>query len=167
MSRMSTGSALCRLPLFALPAVLALTLLLPAPIPAADTAAPAPDAAQAAESGPSSEERAAEAVLGEVQSALDSKDYKKAVTLLTPLTKNGNAEALYILGRLTQDGRGVKKSPQRAVTLFRQAADKGLANAQNALATALATGDGVRRNYGEAGRWFRKAAEPGPGHGPV
>ena len=34
MSRMSTGSALCRLPLFALPAVLALTLLLPAPIPA-------------------------------------------------------------------------------------------------------------------------------------
>lgn len=111
MSRMSTGSALCRLPLFALPAVLALTLLLPAPIPAADTAAPAPDAAQAAESGPSPEERAAEAVLGEVQSALDSKDYKKAVTLLTPLTKNGNAEALYILGRLTQDGRGVKKSP--------------------------------------------------------
>ena len=149
MSRMSTGSALCRLPLFALPAVLALTLLLPAPIPAADTAAPAPDAAQAAESGPSPEERAAEAVLGEVQSALDSKDYKKAVTLLTPLTKNGNAEALYILGRL------------RAVTLFRQAADKGLANAQNALATALATGDGVRRNYGEAGRWFRKAAEQG------
>ena len=111
MSRMSTGSALCRLPLFALTAVLALTLLLPAPIPAADTAAPAPDAAQAAESGPSPEERAAEAVLGEVQSALDSKDYKKAVTLLTPLTKNGNAEALYILGRLTQDGRGVKKSP--------------------------------------------------------
>ena len=140
MSRMSTGSALCRLPLFALPAVLALTLLLPAPIPAADTAAPAPDAAQAAESGPSPEERAAEAVLGEVQSALDSKDYKKAVTLLTPLTKNGNAEALYILGRLTQDGRGVKKSPPRAVTLFRQAADKGLANAQNALATALPTG---------------------------
>ena len=39
MSRMSTGSALCRLPLFALPAVLALTLLLPASIPAADTAA--------------------------------------------------------------------------------------------------------------------------------
>ena len=77
MSRMSTGSALCRLPLFALPAVLALTLLLPAPIPAADTAAPAPDAAQAAESGPSPEERSAEAVLGEVQSALDSKDYKK------------------------------------------------------------------------------------------
>ena len=29
MSRMSTGSALCRLPLFALPAVLALNLLLP------------------------------------------------------------------------------------------------------------------------------------------
>ena len=59
MSRMSTGSALCRLPLFALPAVLALTLLLPASIPAADTAAPAPDAAQAAESVPSPEERAA------------------------------------------------------------------------------------------------------------
>ena len=44
MSRMSTGSALCRLPLFALPAVLALTLLLPAPIPAADATAPAPEA---------------------------------------------------------------------------------------------------------------------------
>ena len=111
MSRISTGSALCRLPLSVLPAVLALCLLLPVPVPAADAAANAPAPAQAAESGPSPEERAADAVLGEVQSALDSKDYKKAVALLTPLTKSGNAEALYILGRLTQDGRGVKKSP--------------------------------------------------------
>ena len=99
--------------------------------------------------------------LREVQAAINAADYGKAVGLLKPLADAGNAEALYVLGRLTLDGKGVKKNEQRAALFFRQAAEKGDISAQNAWGTALASGQGVRRNYREAARWFRKAAEQG------
>lgn len=47
--------------------------------------------------------------LREVQAAINAADYGKAVGLLKPLADAGNAEALYVLGRLTLDGKGVKK----------------------------------------------------------
>lgn len=99
--------------------------------------------------------------LRNAQAAIEKADYGKAVALLKPLADKGNAEALYVLGRLTLDGKGVKKSEQRAAQLFRQAAEKGDISAQNAWGTAQASGQGVRRNYREAARWFRKAAEQG------
>ena len=63
--------------------------------------------------------------LREVQAAINAADYGKAVGLLKPLADAGNAEALYVLGRLTLDGKGVKKNEQRAALFFRQAAEKG------------------------------------------
>ena len=94
--------------------------------------------------------------LRNAQAAIEKADYGKAVALLKPLADKGNAEALYVLGRLTLDGKGVKKSEQRAAQLFRQAAEKGDISAQNAWGTAQASGQGVRRNYREAARWFAR-----------
>ena len=113
-------------------------------------AAPAPAAAPDPANG-----------LQAAQAALDKGDYESAVSLLTPLAESGNAEALYVLGRLRLEGRGVKKNEQRAAQLFSQAAEKGDISAQNAWATALARGQGTRRNYREAARWFRKTAAQG------
>ena len=62
--------------------------------------------------------------LRNAQAAIEKADYGKAVSLLTPLADKGNAEALYVLGRLTLDGKGVKKSEQRAAQLFRRLPDQ-------------------------------------------
>ena len=44
--------------------------------------------------------------LRNAQAAIEKADYGKAVALLKPLADKGNAEALYVLGRLTLDGKG-------------------------------------------------------------
>ena len=94
-----------------------------------------------------------------VQAALNKSDFDEAVKLLKPLVDSGNAEALYVMGRLILDGKGVKKNRTRAAEFFRLAAEKGDVSAMNSWGTALASGDGVPRNYREAARWFRKAAD--------
>ncbi|MEG6503528.1 tetratricopeptide repeat protein, partial [Desulfovibrio sp. 1214_IL3152] len=80
--------------------------------------------------------------LRQVQTALDKNDYDEAVRLLKPLVDSGNAEALYVMGRLILDGKGVKKNRTRAAEFFRLAAEKGDVSAMNSWATALASGDG-------------------------
>ena len=99
--------------------------------------------------------------LREAQAALDKADYDPAVRVLKPLVDSGNAEALYVMGRLILEGKGVKKNNTRAAEFFRLAAEKGDVSAMNSWATSLVTGDGVPRNYHEAARWFRKAADQG------
>lgn len=99
--------------------------------------------------------------LQEVQAALDKNDYDQAVRLLKPLADKRQPEALYVMGRLILDGKGVKKNATRAAEFFRLAAEGGDLSAMNSWATALASGEGVPRNYREAARWFRKAAEQG------
>ena len=101
------------------------------------------------------------ATLREAQAALDKADYDQAVRILKPLVDGGNAEALYVMGRLILEGKGVKKNNTRAAEFFRLAAEKGDVSAMNSWATSLVTGDGVPRNFHEAARWFRKAAEQG------
>ena len=101
------------------------------------------------------------ATLREAQAALDKADYDQAVRVLNPLVDSGNAEALYVMGRLILEGKGVKKNNTRAAEFFRLAAEKGDVSAMNSWATSLVTGDGVPRNFHEAARWFRKAAEQG------
>lgn len=49
------------------------------------------------------------ASLRQAQEALDKAEYDKAAALLKPLADKDNAEALYVLGRLTLEGKGVKK----------------------------------------------------------
>ena len=53
--------------------------------------------------------------LREAQAALDKADYDQAVRILKPLVDSGNAEALYVMGRLILDGKGVKKNFENAV----------------------------------------------------
>ena len=66
-----------------------------------------------------------------VQAALNKSDFDEAVKLLKPLVDSGNAEALYVMGRLILDGKGVKKNRTRAAEFFRLAAEKGDVSAAN------------------------------------
>ena len=56
--------------------------------------------------------------LREAQAALDKADYDQAVRVLKPLVDSGNAEALYVMGRLILEGKGVKKNNTRAAEFF-------------------------------------------------
>ena len=63
--------------------------------------------------------------LREAQAALDKADYDQAVRVLKPLVDSGNAEALYVMGRLILEGKGVKKNNTRAAEFFREACFRG------------------------------------------
>ena len=45
-------------------------------------------------------------------------DYKTAYNYLEPYAKKGNVEAMYLMGRMYQLGRGVKSSPKQAFYWF-------------------------------------------------
>lgn len=78
------------------------------------------------------------------------RDYDAAAQLLTPIAKQGNAEANYRLASLYQRGRGVKKSPSKAFALLRTACDRGHASGCQQLALLYEYGRGTERNLDAA-----------------
>jgi TPR repeat protein len=57
--------------------------------------------------------------------ALDAGDYNKALRLLQPLAKQGVPGAMYVLGVMYSEGKGVQKDYAAALAWHRQAADRG------------------------------------------
>jgi len=82
------------------------------------------------------------------------KHFKQAADL-------GQPEAMFLIGRLYEQGMGVKADDEKAMTYFRQAADNGDAKAQYRLAKAT-LGDGGSTDSAQqeiALSWLNKAAE--------
>ena len=75
--------------------------------------------------------------------------------------KDGDATAMYNLGVMYADGKGVLEDDKEAVKWFRKAADLGDAMAMNSLGVAYVHGEGVIQDDEEAVKWYRKAAELG------
>jgi TPR repeat protein len=61
--------------------------------------------------------------LEDAQTALDRKDYRVALQLVIPLTKEGNAHAQYILGQIYLYGLGVSKDSGEGVRWILSAAE--------------------------------------------
>ena len=72
--------------------------------------------------------------------------------------KLGEADAMFALATLYQDGKGVKKDLQKAVSLYESSAKKGLAAAQFNLGVMYANGTGVIQDFYAAKDWYTKAA---------
>ncbi|CAF1228928.1 unnamed protein product [Adineta steineri] len=98
---------------------------------------------------------------------LAARFYSKAVAL-------GNAEGMYNLAILHQQGLGVKKDMQTTIRLLEQAAaqshtisDKlhipnvGVAEAEHSLGLHYETGVGVEMNYKKAVEWYQRASDHG------
>lgn len=81
------------------------------------------------------------------------------------LAEQGNVEAQHKLGRMYEEGLGVKQDYKEAVKWYLKAAEKGHAQSQYKLGTMYALGKGVSKDTLEAGKWFGKAA--GQGYEPV
>ena len=97
--------------------------------------------------------------------AYERHDYDTALKLLRPLAEEGDAEALYVLGTMYQNGMGVLKDGALASHWFALArrwrvldANKGDRAAQMRLAIMLELGQGGAVDLVSANMWFNIAA---------
>jgi TPR repeat protein len=123
--------------------------------------------------------------------AFDSKDYETAVKELERLSKEGNPEALYMMGQMYENGWGIEQNVKKAKRLYRRgaalghmgnvnslralkdkeykvelktvvpAAESGDAKAQNRLGEMNEFGYGLKRDPNQAINWYLKAADQG------
>lgn len=123
--------------------------------------------------------------------AFEQKNYTAALEELKPLVRDGDAEALYLLGVMTRDGLGVTADKGEAMRLFESAArqghldsvnavraiknetykvefdkvlvqaNSGDARAQNRIGEMYEYGQGVDRDLTSAFDWYNKAAAQG------
>ena len=91
--------------------------------------------------------------LSDALSALESGNNSKAIKLLRPLAKQGNAQAQFKLATLYYSGNGVRQNLKQAAYLYRQAAEQGHFVAQSNLATLYYRGEGVSRDFVLAYMW--------------
>ncbi|HVJ53579.1 MAG TPA: tetratricopeptide repeat-containing serine protease family protein [Aliidongia sp.] len=99
--------------------------------------------------------------MAEVRSAIQVKDYDKAISLLKPLADAGNPEAEKQLGALYFKGIGTSADSNRALKLFLAAAKTGDPDAEKDVGIVYQTGPADLQNDAEAVKWFRAAAEQG------
>src|SRR5262249_44510959 len=90
-------------------------------------------------------------------------DYAEAVKWYHKAAELQHAEAMFSLGWMYANGRGVAKDDKEAVKWYRQAADKGHSAAMYNLARKYENGEGVEQDRAEALRWYRNAAALGDG----
>ncbi|MBY4678987.1 tetratricopeptide repeat protein [Marinobacterium arenosum] len=127
--------------------------------------------------------------LGKGTRAFEAGNYAAALDELQPLAKEGNPDAMNMVGQMYEHGWGLKKDIERAKQLYNQGAaqghlasvnslralknkeyqvelkqvrpdaEAGNASAQNRLGEMYEFGYGVERDAAEALRWYRMAAE--------
>ena len=93
--------------------------------------------------------------------AVERGDFALALRIFQPLAKQGDAKGQNGLGRIYNNGWGVKRDYLEAARWYRMAAEQQYASAQMNLGLLYAKGHGVSQNYAEAAKLFRRAAEQG------
>lgn len=89
-------------------------------------------------------------------------DYAKALRLARPLAGKEDPQAMYLLGVMYEQGKGVARDDPTAVKWYAAAARKGnYASAQYNLARMYLDGRGVNRNPARAKEWLNAAAAQG------
>ncbi len=95
--------------------------------------------------------------LSDAKNAYGAGQFEEAATLLRPLVRQENVEALYLLARMYEQGDGVEKDLEEAKRLFRLAAEKGNEAAQQRLDIFDAQGD----DDSVVIEWYLPSAEEG------
>jgi TPR repeat protein len=104
------------------------------------------------------------AIAGPLEDGMDAykrKDYATALQLLRPLAEQGNPDAMFQLGTMYDEGKGVPQDYVEAHKWYRKAAEKGDMGATEILGAMFESGLGVPHNYAEAQKLYRKAAQQG------
>jgi TPR repeat protein len=88
-------------------------------------------------------------------------DYATALHEWTPLAKQGDAVAQYILGQMYRKGKGALKNYETAAMWYSLAAEQGYAKAQGNLGAMYVFGAGVPKDYLYAHMWGNIASTNG------
>ncbi len=98
--------------------------------------------------------------IDDAAAAMDAGDHSRALLLLRPLARDGNADAQYLLGSLfSSGGTGVAQDGKEAVKWLERAAGQGHHQAANTLGMMYVSGLGVKIDETEAKKWFALAAK--------
>ena len=95
--------------------------------------------------------------LSDANRVYEEGDYEKAAKLYSPLAKDGNAEAQYILGMMYRAGRGVPHDYNEARKWYLLASEQGHPIAQFYLGWIYAKGKGVPKDNIQAYMWLNIA----------
>ena len=93
--------------------------------------------------------------------AFDSGHYGIALKELEPIANKGNAQAAYWLGRIYDEGLGVKRNARTAVSWYRKAAEGGLTDAKLQLGELYFKGTEELQDFKKARKWLEQAALDG------
>ncbi len=86
---------------------------------------------------------------------------RRVIQEIRRLARNGDREALFLLGSAYNDGLAVTQDDEQAVSWYRKAADQGHRTAQLNLGWMYENGRGVAQSDREAVKWYRMAADQG------
>jgi hypothetical protein len=90
----------------------------------------------------------------EAVAAWQRQDYATAERLYRVLAEQGDASAQHFLGKMYENGEGVRQDSAEAAKWFRLAADQGHTGAQYYLGGLYASGRGVAQDYVQAYMWY-------------
>ncbi len=93
--------------------------------------------------------------------AYEKGDYATALKELFPVADQGDPQALYLVGSMVFEGKGVRQDKRAGAALLQFAADDGYPEAELRLATMYQDGDGVPKRTDNSLYWNRRAAEHG------
>lgn len=96
----------------------------------------------------------------EVENLVKANNYTAAYQLLSKLADEGNAQAIYNLGYLTQTGQGTTQDVKKAIQLYQQAARKNYPVASYVLGKNYAEGSlGLKKDMNKAKEYLEKASQ--------
>jgi uncharacterized protein len=90
--------------------------------------------------------------------AFDQGQYLTALKLAEVQSRNGNAAAFTLIGRIYADGLGVAKDEFTAASWYSRGAELGDTEAAFLFGVMLAQGGAIEKNLDQAGQMFEKAA---------
>lgn len=97
----------------------------------------------------------------ETAALIESVEGAPIAPALLDAARNGNPKALYELGTIYAEGKGVEANETAAAQWYRAAAERGLAPAEYRLGNLYEKGMGVERDMQAAERWYLSAAAAG------
>ena len=93
--------------------------------------------------------------------AFETKNFAHAIKLLSPIAEEGNADAMYRMAIMLQNGLGCVADENKAFRYMGDAATKGLPLAQHAYGFMFFEGECTEKDIDQSIEWFTKAAEQG------
>ncbi|MBR7074301.1 MAG: SEL1-like repeat protein [Oscillospiraceae bacterium] len=126
------------------------------PLPSTDVTAALTEAVSSAEPGDTAKDMYWRGV-----AYAEEHNYEKALEWYEKAADAGSAGALYKIGEMYEDGRGVTQDYKKALAYYTQAADAGSSSAMFQLGRMAELGRGMTTDYEQAFLWYQKAAEAG------